>query len=92
MVAHALKPCALLRERVKILIQLGINLAVVAVFYFFGASLTTCWFTFLIFCGFAVLGELGDRLYEIECKLDAQAKSDTLARIEGKLDAIPNGE
>jgi len=88
----------------KILIQLGINLAVVAVFYFFGASLATCWFTFLIFCGFAALGDLGDRLYEIEHKLAAigevQGKSEewtdtlvhALGRIEGKLDAIPDGE
>jgi hypothetical protein len=85
----------------KILIQLGIILAVVAVFYFFGASLTTCWFTFLIFCGFAGLGDLGDRLYEIERKLDSiagiqdksEAWTDTLvhalARIESKVDAIP---
>lgn len=86
----------------RILILLGFNLSVIAVFYFFGASLTTCWFTFLIFCGFGALGDLGDRLYEIELKLAAiggiQDKSEertetmfhALARIEGKLDAIPS--
>jgi hypothetical protein len=63
-------------EMGRILILLGINLAVVAVFYFFGASLTTCWFTFLFFCLFAGGGELSDRLYEIEQKVDALSKGE----------------
>lgn len=88
----------------RILIVLGFNIAVAVALYFFGASLTTCWFTFLALCGFAVLGELSERFYEIERKLDTvvgvQAKTEewtdvvvhALARIENKLDAIHDGE
>jgi hypothetical protein len=77
----------------KILIGLGFSIVVAAAMYFFGASVTTCWFTFLILFGFMGLSEISDSLYSIELKLDAvETRTHILARIESKLDGIASAE
>jgi hypothetical protein len=68
---------------IRILIELGFNIAIAVVFYFFGASLPTCWFTFLFLCLFAGGRELSDQLWDIQSKLE-----DRLKNIQSKLDVI----
>ncbi len=67
----------------RVLIGLGFNIAVAVALYFFGASLTTCWFTFLILCGFAGAAELSEELFAMERKLDSK-----LDKIERRLIVI----
>ncbi len=59
---------------VRFLIAIGFNTAVAMAFYFFGASLPTCWFTFIGLSLGAALCEIGAHLYTIEGKLDAILK------------------
>ena len=56
------------------MIAVAFNVIVAAVFKFFGAALSTCWFTFLGLTLFAALGEVDLHLYEIDKKLDPLLK------------------
>jgi hypothetical protein len=87
---------------VRFAVAIVFDLIVAVIFRFFGASLPTCWFTFLLLLVFAAVAEVDLHLNEIERKLDAiggiqdksEARTETmfhaLARIEGKLEAIPS--
>ncbi len=55
----------------RFLIAIGFNTAVAVIFHFFGATLSTCWFTFLGLVLFAALAEVGQHLYIIDGKLDS---------------------
>jgi hypothetical protein len=56
---------------VRFLAAIAFNAAVAVVFRFFGASLSTCWFTFIGLNLGAALAEVGQHLHIIEGKLDA---------------------
>lgn len=55
----------------RFLISVGFNVAVAVTFRFFGATLSTCWFTFLALTLLAALAEMGQHLQVIDSKLDA---------------------
>ena len=55
---------------VRFLVAIGFNAAVAVVFRFFGASLSTCWFTFLGLMGFAALAEIGMRLEQVSDRIE----------------------
>ena len=88
----------------RALVALVFNFIIAAIFRFFGASLATCWFTFLALTLLFALTEIGKQLDEIRQKLDdigtTQGKSEgwtdvlvhALARIESKVDAISSSE
>jgi hypothetical protein len=56
---------------VRFLVAIGFNVVVAVIFHFFGASLSTCWFTFLGLTLFAALAEVDNSLSEIDSKLDS---------------------
>ena len=56
---------------VRFLAAIGFNAVVAVVFRFFGASLSTCWFTFIGLNLGAALCEIGAHLHTIEGKLDS---------------------
>lgn len=56
---------------VRFLIAVGFNIVVAVIFHFFGASLSTCWFTFLGLVLFAAQTMIGQHLYIIDGKLDS---------------------
>jgi hypothetical protein len=56
---------------VRFLTAIGFNVVVAVIFHFFGASLSTCWFTFLGLTLFAALAEVDNSLSEIDSKLDS---------------------
>jgi hypothetical protein len=56
---------------VRFLIAIGFNVVVAVIFHFFGASLSTCWFTFLGLTLFAAIAEVDTFLREIDSKLDS---------------------
>jgi hypothetical protein len=58
----------------RILITLGFNLAVAFVAYWLSKSMTTAWLTLLLFCAFAGLAEMSDRLWHIQSKVDSILK------------------
>lgn len=58
----------------RILIALAFNLAVAFVAYWLSKSVATAWLTFLLFCAFAGLAEMSDRLWHIQSKLNSILK------------------
>jgi hypothetical protein len=59
---------------VRFLSAVGFNIIVAVIFHFFGASLSTCWFTFLGLTLFAGLGEVDRHMEVLDSKLDSILK------------------
>jgi hypothetical protein len=55
---------------VRFVIAVVFNLTVAVGLHFLGMSTTTAWLTFLAFCGFAALAEIGMQLSSVQEKLD----------------------
>jgi len=64
---------------VRLVIALAFNAVVAGICYFLGATLATCWFTFLGLTIFAALAEIGERVEEVWTRL---------SEVEGLLRAI----
>ena len=65
----------------RALVAIAFSLGVAAIFGFFGATLPTCWFTFLGLTVLAALAEVGLHLNEIDRKLNS------LLQEHGKVDS-----
>src|SRR5271157_2071827 len=70
--SHLSRRCMTMpRTGVRILVAIAWNLIVAGIFLFFGASLTTCWFTFLLLSVLYALTEVGRDLGETDRKLES---------------------